>query len=132
MNPYKANRIHSLAQEYAKDIIAHFNLGNVRCIRIPSPRSHSDLYPFMKEVQKCVNSIVGENVIEVMHHYKTNIARSYRVDSCLSYVPYGEHLVKYDMTPLHELHDIKEELFARDRYDNELRALSRERSKGKI
>lgn len=132
MNPYKKNKIQQLASEYAKDIIAHFNIGNVRCIRIPSPRSYSDLYPFMNEVQKCVNSIVGENVIEVMYHYKTNKARSYRLDCCLSYVPYGERQVKYDMTPLHELHDITEELFAKDLYDHELRALSRERSKGKI
>lgn len=132
MNPYKKNKIPQLAQEYAKDIIAHFNLGNMRGVRIPNPRSYCDIYPFMDEVQKCIDGIIGENVIKIRYAYRYNTAQSYRLDYCLSYAPFGEYPDKYDMTPFHELHDIKEELFAEDRYDHELRALSRERSKGKI
>lgn len=132
MNPYKKTKLHQLAYEYAKDVISHFNLGNMRCVRIPSPRAISDLDPFTDEVQKCVDSIVGENVISVRYGYRTNFARSNRLDYGLSYFPCGAYPERRDMTPFHELHDIKEELYAADRYDDELRALSRERSKGKI
>lgn len=132
MNPYKANKIHNLAQEYAKDVIAHFNIGNVRGIRVPTPRSRIDLISFMDEVQKCVNDIVGEDVIEVEVWHRTTLFKAYTFENAIAYFPYGERPNKKEMNPFHELHDIKEELSARDRYDNELRALSRERSKGKI
>lgn len=73
MNYYKANRIDTLAKEYAQDVVAHINLGNERGIALPVAKSIHDYWVLSELVQKYVDEITCDHIIDVEHHITWSI-----------------------------------------------------------